>query len=174
MSCSLEDKRSSAVNEAISKFKGNATSFTVNDTTESVVMKVNENFTSKRQLLHIAESNKARVTAWAKETYGDKFQYGWITIADYYIDRLIINFKVPSVLYSTWEVQDNLKTLDQANEELVEVARDIDFYMGDAALMEQEERESSLDVYDISLEIANPPEIPNELIQPLSDQLNKC
>lgn len=174
MSCSLEDKTSSAVNDAISKFIGNATSFTVNTSTDSVVMKVNEKFTSKRQIINIAESNKLRVSAWAKETYGDKFQYGWLTINDNYIDRVVVKFKVPSILYKTWEVQDNLKTIEEANIELTEVARDISFYMGDAALMEQEERESSLEDYDVSLEISNPPVISDDLLKPLSDQLNKC
>ena len=174
MSCSLEDKRSSAVNEAMSKFIGNATSFTVNSANESIVMKVNEKFTSKQQLLNIAKNDKARVQSWAKETYGDKYQYGWLTMNDNYIDRVVIKFTVPPILYKTWEVQDNLKTLEEANQELTEAVRDSAFYMGDTALMDQEEREDFLEFYDTSLEITNPPEIPNELLNSLSDQLNKC
>lgn len=174
MSCSLEDKRDGAVNEAISKFVGNATSFTVNTSTNTVVMKTNEKFTSKRQLRSIAESNAERVSKWAAESYGEKYRYGWYNIHDQFIDRILVTFRVPPILYKTWEVQDNLKTLEQANKELLLPDRDEAFYMGDLALMEQEDRFDSMDQYDKSLELQNPPVVHNDLLKPLSDQLNKC
>lgn len=196
MSCSIRDRVDNGVDIAMSKFIGGATSFDRVDNT--VVMKASEKFT-KNQLFLIAQKNAERVSAWAEKEYGAKFTQGWTSIDDTIWDTVIVRFRVPPVLKTAWEVQDEQLTIEEANQRLLLEDVGDDFFRGDDLLREQYERESQSDSeyyndlvsttsdrmmlskqqskewkYDKSKEVKQLSLFDDELYDNLSDELNKC
>jgi hypothetical protein len=192
MSCSIKDKQEAGISIAISKFVGNATSFEkVNDNT--IAMKAGPKFT-KNQLVLIAQKNIERVAAWANKEYGQDFQYGWVNIDSSVWNSVIVRFRIPPALSKSWQVQDNLISLEQANNDLSLPDVGNDFFMGDFLLAEQWERELSLEStedndfsesvldlktkedfnYDKSLEVLNPHRINDDILNNMSNNINVC
>ena len=116
MSCSIKDRVENDIDIAMTKFIGNATSFDKVENT--VVMKASEKFT-KNQLYLIAQKNVGRVSAWAEKEYGSKFVHGWTSIDDTLWNQIIVRFRVPLVLKTAWQVQDDQLSLEEANERLL-------------------------------------------------------
>lgn len=192
MSCSIKDKREAGISTAISKFIGNATSFTkVNDNT--VLMRPNDAF-SKNQLLIIAKNNVERVAKWADKEYGPKFQYGWIDIDTTGWNTVSVRFRIPPALSTAWEVEDEIISIEEANNNLSLPDVGNDFFMGDPLLADQWEREltdESIEYadftesivkekgknefsYDKTLEVKNPVRLEDDILEDLSNDLNVC
>jgi len=196
MSCSIKDRVENDVDIAMTKFIGNATSFDRVDNT--VVMKASEKFT-KNQLYLIAQKNVGRVSAWAEKEYGSKFINGWTSIDDTLWNQIIVRFRVPPILKTAWEVQDEQLTIEEANERLLLPDVGNDFFMGDNLLREQYQREVQSDSefyneyisttgerlalskqqtkewkYDKNKEVSQLSLFDDELYDNLSDELNKC
>jgi hypothetical protein len=196
MSCSIKDRVENDIDIAMTKFIGNATSFDkVNNT---VVMKASEKFT-KNQLYIIAQKNVQRVSAWAEKEYGVKFINGWTSIDDTLWNQIIVRFRVPPVLRTAWEVQDEQLSIEEANERLLLPDIGNDFFMGDNLLREQYQREVQSDSefyneyasttgerlalskqqtkewkYDKNKEVEQFSLFDDELYDNLSDKLNIC
>lgn len=195
MSCSIKDRIDSGIYTAINKFVGGSTSFTVNENV--VTMPVSDKFT-KNQLYLIAQKNSERVYKWAKEEYGPAFQHGWINIDTSMWNNVIVRFRIPPALFKAWEVQDNVISLEEANEELLLPDLGNDFYMGDTALAEQNQRENESEQsfyndvietqserndlfnskvnwkYDKLKEIKDPMLFDDDIMDNLMNDLNKC
>lgn len=136
MSCSIPDLKTQAVSEAVSAFIGNAKSF--REVKPGVIsMPVTQKF-SKNRLYQIALKNAERVSKKMREVYGDRFGYGWASVNSTYTDAIEVTIRVPNELVQAWNVKLGNKTLEEVNADPNLFARDIDFYMGDQALMEQE------------------------------------
>lgn len=196
MSCSIKDRIENDIDIAMTKFIGNATSFDRVDNT--VVMKASEKFT-KNQLFLIAQKNSERVSAWAEKEYGSKFVNGWTSIDNTLWNQIIVRFRVPPILQTAWQVQDEQLTIEEANERLLLPDVGNDFFMGDNLLREQYQREVQTDSefyndyvsttgerlalskqqtkewkYDKNKEVEQLSLFDNELYDNLSDELNKC
>jgi hypothetical protein len=138
MSCSLQDRMDSGINNAMSVFVRNS-KFETQD--NKVVMRVSPKFT-KNQLYLIAQKNAERVSAWAEKQYGSKFKFGWTQIDESMWDTVIVRFRVPPALASLFQVQDDIITIEEANKQLALPDVGNDFFMGDSLLREQWNREN--------------------------------
>lgn len=190
MSCSIKDMTESGIYNAVNKFVGNATSFKVENNV--VRMPVSDKF-SKSQLYLIAQKNAERVYAWAEKEYGPAFQYGWIDIDTSVWNNVTVRFRIPPALSKAWQVQDELISIEEANDHLSLPDVGNDFFMGDQLLAEQVNRENSLESeeydmvfgsedilksnqfsYNKLLEVKNSSPVEDDVLKKLSDKLNKC
>jgi len=136
MSCTIPDKKIQAVTRATEAFMGKAKSF--KEIKPGVIqMPINAKF-NKNRLYMIALSNADRVTKQMKEHYGEKFSYGWVSIDSTPSDSIIARVHIPNELIQAWNVKLGLKSIEEVNADPNLFARDIEYYRGDRALLEQE------------------------------------
>ncbi|MHA2089215.1 MAG: hypothetical protein ACW98K_00025 [Candidatus Kariarchaeaceae archaeon] len=138
MGCSIKDIREADIYEATRKFVGNAKSFKVIKPGQ-IELRIGGKFTSKGQLMAIARSNVKRIDDYAVEKYGEKLGKNWYYIDNRsYSETVVVWINHPPLLQQAYLAKDGVKTLSEINSDpqLPNVGKD--FYMGDAALMEQE------------------------------------
>src|SRR6056297_1282360 len=128
MSCTLEDVRRDIQVLARNKFKGNAKSISFQNNTARIAYGSQYRVKSRDAAYKMAESNLRRVSEWAKEQFGDKFAQGWGIIDTSASDAVLVRMQIPSNLELAYQIKKSES-----------YERDINYYMGDSALMQQEE-----------------------------------
>lgn len=154
MSCSIKDRSESSISEVVSLLIGGSNKFISRRPGEVEMTIDNQKFKSKGQLYKIAVKKAIEVEDWAKNEFGEKFSRGWIDIDKTLRDSIIMRVKVPQLLIKAWMVQDQTKSLEEANNE-IESGIGNDFYMGDDLLRLQDEQ-SEDDFYSEFEEVFGP------------------
>lgn len=128
MSCTLEDVRRDTMIMAKAEFKKNAKSITFQNNTARIAYGPQYRMKDREAAYRVAESNLKRVSKWAESEFGEKFSQGWGTIDTSASDAVLVRLQIPQNLNLAYQI----KKSESFN-------RDINYYMGDWALMQQEE-----------------------------------
>jgi hypothetical protein len=138
MTCTIPNKKKSAIDAATAAFIGNSKSFKV--VRPGVIeMPVSSKF-GKNQLYAIATTKSHAVNKAMELKYGRQFTFGWVAIDATSPNLITARIFIPNILVQAWHVQLGLKTLEEVNADPDLYRRDISFYQRDAALMEQEHK----------------------------------
>jgi len=151
--CSLDERVEQSTYNAIQAFKGKSTSF--REIKPGVIlMPVSHKF-DKSKLWHIANKNAERVSKKMGAMYGPKFAQGWTSINNTLVDSIEVTISTPNILVQAWRVKYGDKDLEEVNDEFDDFKRDIAFFKGDTALLDQEKRDyqSDADYYKNEWEI---------------------
>lgn len=136
MSCSIEERRTEGIDLAVKAFVGNAKSF--KEIKPGVIeMKVSPKFT-RGALYEIANKNSERVKKKMAVKYGPKFQDGWTSIDNTLQNSILVRVHPPNILIQGWNVRLGEKSLEEVNADPGLFSRDLEYFKGDEALMNQE------------------------------------
>jgi hypothetical protein len=127
MACTIQDIKRDSLAQAASIFKGKAKSITFKDNIATISYGTAYQVKTRESAIEMAKRKLAEVESWAAKKFGEPFRNGWGQVDTTIIDKVRVALTFPSNLYAAYQVKKS------------DFERDIDYYMGDEQLMQQEE-----------------------------------